>query len=113
MAKCIKPSAAKLEGKEVPPKLFSFFAGAGLLDLGFELAGFDIAFANENHAGFRRAYDHARRAMGRPLPEYGCSAVSIVEFAADPVRARVLRANVAAAKAKGSLIGFIGGPPLK
>jgi DNA (cytosine-5)-methyltransferase 1 len=28
-------------------KIFSFFAGIGFLDLGFEMAGFDIAYTNE------------------------------------------------------------------
>ena len=28
-------------------KIFSFFAGCGILDLGFEKAGYDIEFVNE------------------------------------------------------------------
>jgi DNA (cytosine-5)-methyltransferase 1 len=32
--------------------VFSFFSGAGFLDLGFEKSGFEIAFANELNVEF-------------------------------------------------------------
>lgn len=35
------------ENPEIRPRVVSFFAGAGGLDLGFEQAGFDVAWANE------------------------------------------------------------------
>lgn len=35
----------KMAGK--PIEVYSFFSGAGFLDLGFEEAGFDIVFVNE------------------------------------------------------------------
>ena len=37
-------------------KIFSFFAGAGFLDLGFETAGYEVVFANEFHQPFLEAY---------------------------------------------------------
>ncbi|MCG3367226.1 DNA cytosine methyltransferase, partial [Neisseria meningitidis] len=40
--------------------IFSFFSGAGFLDLGFELSGFDIAFVNEVHPPFLEAYKYSR-----------------------------------------------------
>ncbi len=43
------------------PLIFSFFAGAGFLDLGFEKAGYEIAYVNEVHKPFLDAYKHARR----------------------------------------------------
>ena len=42
-------------------EVFSFFSGLGFMDLGFEAAGFDIAFVNENNHNFLQAYQHARR----------------------------------------------------
>ena len=37
-------------------KIFSFFAGCGILDLGFEKAGYDIEFVNEFFKPFQDAY---------------------------------------------------------
>ena len=35
-------------------EVFSFFSGLGFMDLGFEEAGFDIAFVNEyNHSLYK------------------------------------------------------------
>ena len=44
-------------------KIFSFFAGCGFLDLGFEQNGFDIVFVNEYNPEFMRAYRYAREYM--------------------------------------------------
>jgi len=44
--------------------VFSFFSGAGFLDLDFEKSGFEIAFANELNAGFVEGYRHSRAKMG-------------------------------------------------
>ena len=38
--------------------VFSFFSGAGFLDLGFEDAGFDVVFVNEINAEFMEAYKY-------------------------------------------------------
>lgn len=46
------------------PLIFSFFSGAGFLDLGFELSGFDIAFVNEVHPPFLTAYKYSRKKWG-------------------------------------------------
>lgn len=40
--------------------MFSFFTGAGFLDLGFEDAGFTTFFANEIDRDFARVYEHSR-----------------------------------------------------
>ncbi len=44
--------------------VFSFFSGAGFLDLGFEAAGFETVFANEINADFDECYTHLRDKMG-------------------------------------------------
>ena len=38
------------------PLIFSFFSGAGFLDLGFEKSNFEIAYVNEYHLPFLEAY---------------------------------------------------------
>lgn len=49
----------KMAGK--PIEVYSFFSGAGFLDLGFEKAGFDIVFVNEFNKQFLDVYQYARR----------------------------------------------------
>ena len=58
--------------------LFSFFSGIGLLDLGFEDEGFEIAFVNEIHKPFLSAYQFSRK--GRPEPSFGFDGSSTAEF---------------------------------
>jgi len=95
-----------------PPKssVLSFFTGAGFLDLGFEDAGFDIAFANEFHPEFARGYQHALRAMGRDVPRHGVHVGSIEDFT-EGAGERKLRELVRKEHAADRLVGFIGGPP--
>ena len=45
----------------MPTQIYSFFSGVGFLDLGFQNAGFDIAFVDEYDERFLRAYQYARR----------------------------------------------------
>jgi DNA (cytosine-5)-methyltransferase 1 len=46
--------------------VFSFFAGAGFLDLGFETSGFSMQFVNEIYGPFLEAYRHGRILLGVP-----------------------------------------------
>ena len=60
--------------------IFSFFAGAGFLDLGFELQGdYNIVFVNEFHEAFDRIYRYARQNMGLQEPKYGHHIEDITE----------------------------------
>jgi DNA (cytosine-5)-methyltransferase 1 len=86
--------------------IFSFFSGAGFLDLGFEDEGFDICYVNESHKPFVDAYTGSRRRMGYKLPRFGIEHASIEDI--DTVR---LKSNLFAASEKSSSVGFIGGPP--
>ena len=47
--------------------VFSFFSGAGLLDLGFENANYNIVFVNEFNAHFLQAYQNNRMPHPHPL----------------------------------------------
>jgi DNA (cytosine-5)-methyltransferase 1 len=91
-------------------KIFSFFAGIGLLDLGFEMAGFDIAYVNEIESSFLGGYQHSRRQMNLSQPEYGydlCDAASLLEAG----KVEKFRDLLIDARRDGSLVGFIAGPP--
>ena len=53
---------------KVKTEVCSFFSGLGILDLGFEDAGFNISFVNEYNKAFLEAYKYTR---GDFLPKYG------------------------------------------
>lgn len=92
------------------PVIFSFFAGAGFLDLGFENAGFEIGYVNEIHKPFLAAYKHSRQQLGMPEPIYGYCTEGIEECLVG-AEAQRLTQHVQTAKGLARLIGFIGGPP--
>lgn len=93
--------------------IFSFFSGAGFLDLGFELQGnFEIVFVNEYHESFNRVYRYARHNMGIGEPTNGYHIEDITEYL-DGIhndRLQNLEQMVNQSKAQ-TLTGFIGGPP--
>jgi DNA (cytosine-5)-methyltransferase 1 len=88
------------------PSIFSFFAGAGFLDLGFETNGFEVAYVNEYHLPFLEAYKFSRSKLSIPPPRFGYDSASIE--AVD--RAKIM-AWMQVLHAKGQVVGFIGGPP--
>ncbi|WP_158119201.1 DNA cytosine methyltransferase [Vibrio metoecus] len=91
------------------PIIFSFFAGSGFLDLGFETSGFDVRFVNEFHKPFLDAYKYSREHMGLPKPKYGHYLGSIDDFVTGEKK-QLLHDLVQEAKSE-ALTGFIGGPP--
>jgi len=91
------------------PKIFSFFAGAGFLDLGFEKAGFSVVFVNEIHKPFLESYIHSRLKLGNPAPIYGYHHDGINEYL-NGEKSKILKNNVQELK-KTDIVGFIGGPP--
>lgn len=93
--------------------IFSFFAGAGFLDLGFELQGnYDIVFVNEFDKEFNRVYRYAHGNMGLPEPRYGHHVEDITEYVdgEHDERLQVL-INMVGESKRADLTGFIGGPP--
>lgn len=90
--------------------IFSFFSGAGFLDLGFEDAGFDVAFVNEIDPHFMTAYKYSRLQLKKPIPMYGYHEQSIDEYLDGPQKKKLLT-QVNLAKKQYKTIGFIGGPP--
>lgn len=90
--------------------VFSFFSGAGFLDLGFEAAGFETVFANEINADFVKGYRHSRLKMGLPEPRYSVACDSIDKHLNDE-GAVSLRKQIKEVRKEYQSVGFIGGPP--
>ncbi len=91
-------------------KIFSFFSGAGFLDLGFENAGFHISYVNELSEDFLSAYKHSRASMKKEAPEYGFDQSNIRSHFWGKKRIQ-LKSMVREARRTAGAIGFIGGPP--
>jgi DNA (cytosine-5)-methyltransferase 1 len=91
------------------PKIFSFFAGSGFLDLGFETSGFDVVYVNEVFAPFINAYRYARANLDLK-PEYGYDEADVRKLVEDS-SARRFREIVTDCRKSNNIIGFIGGPP--
>jgi len=90
--------------------IFSFFSGAGFLDLGFEtIDSFNVVYVNEFHKPFNDIYQYSREKMGIPAPLYGHHVDDITKQL-DPVNLKPLKAMIKESKAK-HLTGIIGGPP--
>ncbi|MCD7929966.1 MAG: DNA cytosine methyltransferase [Tannerellaceae bacterium] len=91
--------------------IFSFFAGAGFLDLGFESTQlYKTLFVNEIHKPFMEIYQHSRSQMSIPTPKYGYSLGDITSFL-EKKNLADLKKKVEKAKKEHPLIGFMGGPP--
>ncbi|MDY4683805.1 MAG: DNA cytosine methyltransferase [Prevotella sp.] len=93
--------------------IFSFFSGAGFLDLGFELQGnFNVVFVNEFHQAFNYVYQYAREHMGINPPMYGHHVENILHYL-DGEHPEMLEelARLVDESKHNQLTGFIGGPP--
>lgn len=88
-------------------QIYSFFSGVGFLDLGFQNAGFDIAFVDEYDERFLYAYKYARR-NDPHVPRYGYSHLDVRSFLTDDIWNETFPDYM---QDKDDLIGFIGGPP--
>jgi DNA (cytosine-5)-methyltransferase 1 len=91
--------------------IFSFFSGAGFLDLGFELTNlYEILFVNEYHKPFMEIYLGAREKMMIGKPIYGCETEDITSYNT-PSKIKWFKSKIFEAKQIHELVGFIGGPP--
>lgn len=91
--------------------VFSFFSGAGFLDLGFEDAGFDIVFANEISADFSYVYQYARKKLHKTELKFGLHINSIDDYLNCKDDTKFLENSIKSAKIDYDYVGFIGGPP--
>ncbi|MBH8555730.1 DNA cytosine methyltransferase [Nostocaceae cyanobacterium CENA357] len=95
------------------PCIFSFFAGSGFLDLGFEISGFNIVYVNEIFSPFMAVYRYSRDILNLPLPEYGHyegEAADVTKLI-DGTQAQRLKELVKDCRKSHNIVGFIGGPP--
>lgn len=93
--------------------IFSFFAGAGFLDLGFELSGFDVAYLSEIHSPFMEAYRYSRHCLklASPRYEYHEGEAADVNRLTEGKEAQHLYELVQDCRQTSEFVGFIGGPP--
>ena len=91
-------------------KIFSFFSGCGILDLGFERAGYNIELVNEFYRPFMDAYKFSREKMGVRQPAYGFFNEDVNNFLSE-AGSKMMKDLIKDARSDGSLVGFIGGPP--
>lgn len=94
--------------------IFSFFAGAGFLDLGFEMTHhFETLFVNEYKPSFNRIYRYARDNMGIAEPQFGHHVGDINEWLSSQEKKEELLGFIEVAHQQDDieLIGFVGGPP--
>ncbi len=90
--------------------LLSFFTGGGLLDIGFEESGFDIAWTNEANFEFADMYEYAVTALRKAEGiSPAIAKVSNRKSIEDLTAAGVLKE--AFGKARPPIFGLIGGPP--
>ncbi|MEA5600335.1 DNA cytosine methyltransferase [Nostoc sp. UHCC 0252] len=95
------------------PCIFSFFAGSGFLDLGFEASGFNIVYVNEIFPPFMAAYAYSRQVLNLPLPKYGYhhgEAGDITQLF-EGLQIQHLQELVQDCRKSNDIVGFIGGPP--
>ena len=90
--------------------VFSFFSGVGMLDLGFQEAGFEIVFVNEFNSDFLKSYKFARRNRKYSEPRFGYHEGDINDFL-DGSKAVIFQRYIESARRNNEKIGFIGGPP--
>jgi DNA (cytosine-5)-methyltransferase 1 len=91
--------------------IFSFFSGAGFLDLGFEKQGdFAIRFVNEFYLPFLQTYRFSRVNLGLPEPTYGYSVMDIT-WMLKGTKFKRIKELVTNELEGTSPVGFIGGPP--
>jgi len=97
----------------VKPQVFSFFAGSGFLDLGFETSGFNIVYVNEIFSPFMAAYRYLREILNLPLSEYGYyqGDTADVSKLVEGFPGKYLLDWVQECRKSNNIVGFIGGPP--
>lgn len=95
-----------------PIPLISFFTGAGFLDLGFELEGFEGVWHNENDEWFARAFENGLSGVLQKQRMIECRE-SIVDVGPSGIIRAVFgdRVNRKRTFGETNIFGVIGGPP--
>ncbi len=91
-------------------KIFSFFSGIGLLDLGFESNGAEVVFVNEINDRFLEGYKYSRQTLGYKCPKYDYWNNSIESFLNGEL-SHVLSSFIKKESNSKNITLFLGGPP--
>lgn len=95
----------------VPP-VISFFTGGGLLDLGFEKAGFRVAWTNEYNKLFAELHDFAYTSWRRSRdPHADAARISSTKSVTCIHPDEILEQAFGGRRSKPPIFGVIGGPP--
>ena len=91
--------------------IFSFFSGAGFLDLGFEKTeGYTNLFVNEYHPPFLDIHKYSRANLRLDSPIFGYNSDDIENLLSQKKNLQ-LAEKIKESRKSLDLIGFIGGPP--
>lgn len=90
--------------------VFSFFAGTGFLDLGFEFSSFNIVYVNEINPKFMEAYRYSRQCLNLQKQAYDYSEENVTNLTEGENQSR-LKELILDARKTSEIVGFIGGPP--
>lgn len=88
-----------------PIPVLSFFSGAGFLDLGFEQAGFEVAWRNEFNKEFARSSKYASERRG------SCRGIVIDERSIVDIGPKEVLVRAFGQSRTPETFGMIGGPP--
>lgn len=100
------PESTRTETKRIP--LLSFFTGAGFLDLGFALEGFDTIWHNEFDEAFAEGFEHAM--SNAPAGIRGSSKIESTESIVDIGPNAIAKAAFGDRTSRRGF-GIVGGPP--
>lgn len=101
----------KFNAKSSNIDIFSFFSGAGFLDLGFENQGYRVVYVNDIHEPFVNAYKYSRSKLSVAPPIYGYDICSIESVLNDSLHTKRISKYISNSRRNCKFVGFIGGPP--
>ncbi|MGI9952494.1 DNA cytosine methyltransferase [Moorellaceae bacterium AZ2] len=100
---CLPEPTTTFSIKDIP--LLSFFTGAGLLDIGFIEAGFEIVWCNECNRTFVKGYEYGMASLTGKDP------VKINTESIDKLSDKQVAKEAFGNTPRPGLFGIIGGPP--
>src|SRR5438105_3728102 len=98
-----------MSSAEIKIPLLSFYSGGGFLDMGFEMAGFEIVWTNENDGIFAKLHSAGitswRKSKGNGIKAEIFNTKSITDITSSQIVSEAFPQGVP------NQFGIIGGPP--